>query len=145
MQRPEPGVGALGPAPALPVATLVGDISSSSPGSDHHSLGSATSLENQRLRLCCEGRWEARQSLLKVPGASPASDAGQSLGLKLEEAESWPQRGPRLFWNELCPPKEGLTPGTQTATLFGLESWQMQPSEDEIIGVGPNPTCLVSL
>lgn len=95
-----------GPAPALPVATLVGDISSSSPGSDHHSLGSATSLENQRLRLCCEGRWEARQSLLKVPGASPASDAGQSLGLKLEEAEPWPQRGPRLFGMNCVLPKK---------------------------------------
>ena len=96
------------PAPVLPVVTLVGDLSSSTPGSDHHSLGSITSHENQHLRSYCEGHWEARQRLLKVPSASPALNASQSLGVELEEAESWTQRGPRLLWNELCPPKEGL-------------------------------------
>ena len=94
------------PAPVLPVVTLVGDLSSSTPGSDHHSLGSITSHENQHLRSYCEGHWEARQRLLKVPSASPALNASQSLGVELEEAESWTQRGPRLLWNELCPPKE---------------------------------------
>lgn len=38
-----------------------------------------------------------------------------------------------------------LTPRPQNVTLFGLEPLQMQPSEDEITRVGPDPTRLVSL
>ena len=53
------GVGALGPRTSSASGlTLVGDLSSSSPGSDDHSLGSVTSHENWHLRLYCEAHWE---------------------------------------------------------------------------------------